>query len=108
MQDRVEKSAIKFKMMARSGVNFINVFTRSFYAHRSQKCKKLLDLTVFFALLGSEHVKAERKMLLFDVNFFVSIARTIRSNFLKAVATIKNFLFKDIVQFQGSRSKRRI
>ena len=29
-------------------------------------------------------------MLLFDVNFFVSIARTIRSNFLKAVATIKS------------------
>ena len=39
------------------GVNFINVFTHSFYAHRSQKHKKLLDLAVFFAHLGSAHVK---------------------------------------------------
>ena len=30
-----------------SGVNFTNVFTHSFYAVRSQKRKKLLDLTVF-------------------------------------------------------------
>ena len=45
------------------GVNFINMFTPSFYACRSQKCKKLLDLTVFFALLGSERVKAARKTL---------------------------------------------
>ena len=47
-----------------SGVNFIKVFMRSFYAHRSQKCKKLLDFTVFFARLGSEGVKAACKMLL--------------------------------------------
>ena len=45
------------------GVNFINVFTLSFYPRRSQKRKKLLDLAVFFALLGSERVKAARKML---------------------------------------------
>ena len=45
------------------GVNFINMFTRSFYARRSQKCKKLLDLSVFFALLGSARVKDARKML---------------------------------------------
>ena len=31
--------------------------------HRFQKVKKLLDLTVFFALLGSGRVKAARKML---------------------------------------------
>ena len=42
-------------------VNFINKLTRSFYARRSQKRKKLLDLTVFFALLGSAHVKAVSK-----------------------------------------------
>ena len=41
------------------GVNFINVFTHSFYAPRSRKCKKLLKLTDFFALLGSACVKAE-------------------------------------------------
>ena len=44
-----------------SGVNFINVFTRSFYVWRSWKCKKLLNLTVFFELLGSLLVKAPRK-----------------------------------------------
>ena len=38
-------------------VNFINVFTHSFYTCRSQKLKKLLELTVFFALLGSALVK---------------------------------------------------
>ena len=44
---------------------------------RSQKRKKLLDLTVFFALLGSAHIKAERKhvdeidpSLLFLFSFF--------------------------------------
>ena len=47
----------------RFGVNFINVFTCSFYACRSQKHKKLLELTVFFALLGSGYIKAVRKML---------------------------------------------
>ena len=36
----------------------------SFYAHRSQKRKKVLDLTVFFALLGSLLVKAAHKMLM--------------------------------------------
>ena len=30
-----------------SGVDFINVFMRSFYEHRYQKHKKLLDLIVF-------------------------------------------------------------
>ena len=43
--------------------NFINMFTRSFYTHRSQKRKKLLELTVSFALLGSVHVKASRKIM---------------------------------------------
>ena len=48
----------------RFGVNFINVFMRSFYAHRSQKRKKLLELTIVFALLGFAFVtKAARKML---------------------------------------------
>ena len=47
----------------RPGVNFINVFTHSFYARRSQKQNKLLELTVFYALLGSGRVKAVSKML---------------------------------------------
>ena len=37
---------------AQLGVNFIKVLTRSFHAHRSQKGKKLLNLTVFLTLLG--------------------------------------------------------
>ena len=43
------------------GVNFINVFTHSFCACRSWKHKKLVDLTVFFALLGSACIKAAHK-----------------------------------------------
>ena len=44
------------------GVNFINVFRSSFHARRSHKCKKLHELTVFFALFGSARVKAAHKM----------------------------------------------
>ena len=44
---------LHFQAWFPSRVNFINVFTRSFYERRSQKHKKLLDLTVFFVLLGS-------------------------------------------------------
>ena len=36
---------------------------RSFYTPRSEKRKKLLELSVFFALLGSACVKTVRKML---------------------------------------------
>ena len=39
-------------------------FTSSFYAQRSQKCKKLLNLTVFLMLLGSSSVKAARRKTL--------------------------------------------
>ena len=44
-------------------VNFINVFTHSFYDLRSQKRKKLLKLTVFLAISVSACAKAARKML---------------------------------------------
>ena len=44
-------SSIRLYYSQRLGVNFTNVFTRRFYARRSPKRKKLLDLTVFFALL---------------------------------------------------------
>ena len=49
------------KLSCRPGVNFINLFTCSFYTPRPQKCKKLLELPVFFALLGSASVKAACK-----------------------------------------------
>ena len=39
-------------------------FTSSFYASRSQERKKLLDLTVFVALLGSACLKVACKMLI--------------------------------------------
>ena len=45
------------------GFNFITVFMPSFYKCRSQKGKKLLDLTVFLALLGSVCVKAACEMM---------------------------------------------
>ena len=53
---------IKLKKM-RYGVHFINVFRHSFYLSRSRKCKKLLDLTVFFVLLGSASIKAAHKIM---------------------------------------------
>jgi len=48
----------------RSGLNFTNIFTLSFYIHRSQKRKKTDDFTVFFTLLGSVSVKAVPRMLM--------------------------------------------
>ena len=59
-----ETERVNVCWIASPRVNFINVFTRSFYTPRSQKRKKLHDLTVFFALLGSAGVTAARKMLL--------------------------------------------
>ena len=52
-------------MMAKltSGVNFITLFTHSFAASRSRKRKKLLNLSVFLALLGSSGLKAACKTL---------------------------------------------
>ena len=48
-------------LWSQAGVNFTNMFTHSFYARRSQKRKKLHNLTVFLALLGSASVKAAHK-----------------------------------------------
>ena len=48
----------------RSRVNFINMFTSSFYTRISKKRKTLLDLTVFFALLVSTGVKTAYRMLM--------------------------------------------
>ena len=64
-------------MQQPSGVNFINVFTCSFYAGRSQKPKKLLNLTVFWALLGSAHLKAAHKMLVKLTPGLVDVLRNI-------------------------------
>ena len=49
--------------MKYSGVNFIDMSMRCFLDRRSQKGKKLLELTVFFALLESLRAKAARKLL---------------------------------------------
>ena len=51
------------EIRTRTGANFINVFTHSYYESRSQKSKKLLNLTVYVALLGSTRVKAACKMI---------------------------------------------
>ena len=48
----------------RPGVNFINMLTCSFYPCRSQKCKNLQDLTIFFALFGPAWIKGAHRMLM--------------------------------------------
>jgi len=47
-----------------SVVNFTNIFMLSFYAHRSRKCKKTDNLTVFFMLLGSTCIKTVCRTLM--------------------------------------------
>ena len=46
-----------------SGVNFTNVLQAAFALVDPKSAKKLLNLTVFFALLGFERVKAARRTL---------------------------------------------
>ena len=45
-------------LQRKHGVNFTNMLTPSFYARRSQKCKKDSQLKLLFVLLGSARVKA--------------------------------------------------
>jgi len=55
------------EMLVQSNLNwgqFHQCSMSIFYACRSQKRKKLLDMTVFFALLGSAGVKAARRTLI--------------------------------------------
>jgi len=46
------------------GVNFINVLQAAFTQTDPKSAKELLDLTVFFALLGFLCVKAARRTLM--------------------------------------------
>ena len=50
--------------LARPGVNFTNVLRAAFTLADPKSAKKLLNLTVFFALLGSTSAKAARRTLL--------------------------------------------
>jgi len=45
------------------GVNFTNILRAAFTRADPKNAKKLFNLTVFFALLGSSRVKAARRML---------------------------------------------
>jgi len=47
----------------RQGVNFINVLRAAFTRTDPKSVKKTDDLTVFFALLGTAHMKAALKTL---------------------------------------------
>jgi len=53
------------------------MFMRSFYACKSQKCKKTDGLTVFFCTLGSACLKATHKML---VKFTPGVGQTYREH----------------------------
>jgi len=57
------------------GVDFINMYTCSFCACKSQKRKKTDNLTVFFALLGSALVSAAHKM-------FVNLTLGVNCNYV--------------------------
>ena len=82
-QNSLSTTGDKNALNSISGVNFINVFTGSFYACRSQKRKKLLNLTVFFALLGSALVKAARKMLVKLTPVCYRVYQGVRPNLIK-------------------------
>ncbi len=54
----------EFKIIAPPGVNFTNMFMRSFCARRSRKRKKTDNMTVFFMLLDSRGVNAAHRTLM--------------------------------------------
>ena len=49
---------IAWRQFMAPGVNFINVLLAAFTHEDPERAKKQLNLTVFFALLGSARVKA--------------------------------------------------
>ena len=57
------KSQFKGLQVLLPGVNFTNVLRAAFALVDPISAKKLLNLTVFFALLGFAHVKAARRTL---------------------------------------------
>jgi len=68
----------------------LNKFTRSFYAHRSQKHKLTDDLTAFFALLGSTRVKAARKHVV-EIDPFCQFQQHFMSSFCSDFLSTKNY-----------------
>ena len=49
--------------VSKTGVNFINILRAAFMLADPKSAKKLLDLTVFFELLGSARLIAAKRML---------------------------------------------
>jgi len=56
--------SLKFDIFCYYGVNFINVLQAAFVCADPKRAKKTDNLTVFFALLGSESIKAARRTLI--------------------------------------------
>jgi hypothetical protein len=50
--------------MESSGVNFINILQAAFMHPDPKSVKKIVQLSVFFTLLGSARVKAARRTLM--------------------------------------------
>jgi hypothetical protein len=69
----------KKEVVMNKGVDFTNIFSGAFMCTESQKRKKTVSLTVFFALLVSACINAAHKMKLTSVVNFINILHT---NFL--------------------------
>jgi len=52
------KSAKKALILTLPGVNFVNILQAAFVHADPKSSKKNINLTVFFALLGSAHINA--------------------------------------------------
>ena len=83
------------------------MFTCSFYAHRSPKRKKLLELTVFFALLGSAFVKAAQKHV-DEIDTRMGKLSKMEGTHFKASFLIKSIFFKCEVQYTSINTLQRV
>ena len=72
------------------GVNFTNILQAAFMHADPKSAIKLLNLTVFFALLGSAHVKAAHRTLV-----KLTPGPWIQTNYLKLSKTFQTVLSKD-------------
>ena len=79
------------------------MFTCSFYACRSRKRKKLLELTVFFKLLGSAGVKAGGKHVdEIDPWFLVRLGLLFCHRFLHLILEDPAFVLIFILDFDNA------
>jgi len=87
-------------MALRPGIDLTKMFTGSFYASKSQKCKKTVKSSVAFGMCT--RAKATRKMLVkFRPDYYLDVAapvddETIALGHVAQLSTIEQFVWQNV------------